>query len=195
MRSRCLILALASIGAMGLAHASPKMPVLPLAEALNKIKFSQKPTKAEVNGQLKQKLTTLNTLKGQASEVTKRIGELANEGNLPTSEAGVKVLQDLVDQLKQTNEALKKVQEDVEGILGWIEGQNENLPVMATDIAQLKKVTQTNYVQFQWAHTDPDPSQSARKIRDLHSVPGAWCLVPGAVPGAWCLVRAWCGVR
>jgi uncharacterized protein YoxC len=37
-------------------------------------------------------------------------------------------LQDLVQQLKETNETLKKVQEDVDGILGWIEGQNETSP-------------------------------------------------------------------
>ncbi|MBA3725286.1 MAG: hypothetical protein H0W86_02265 [Armatimonadetes bacterium] len=164
-QSRTLVLAMASVGIGGLAvgsHASLSPRFEAFGKSLSKLTASIQIDTQKVASTLKGKMTELKELKDKASMVTQKIGTLAAEGKLPTSDEGIKVLQDLVDQLKQTNEALKKVQEDVEGILGWIEGQNENLPIMQADIAALKKIKMSFYTQFQWQDTDSEDGASKR---------------------------------
>lgn len=156
-------LAFAGIGITGLFAASQaisvNVPIQKLSAQVNAQGTEQVPTKEAAGKLLSAKMADLNKLKDRASGVTKQIGELAAKGDLPTSESGIKSLEELVQEMKQVNEALKKVQEDIEGILGWIEGQNEGLAVMTTDIINLKRVTPGNYVQFQWSDTEEDTGQ------------------------------------
>lgn len=147
--------------ALAYTQAKPQVDARPftMLAARCKALASQETNAAEL---VKEKVRELSALKNEASEVTKKIGALASEGNLLTSDEAVKVLQDLVDQLKQTNERLGKVEEEVQHIMGWIEGQNEALPIMALDIQNLKRVGESNYVQFQWQDTE----QNGNAIRN-----------------------------
>jgi hypothetical protein len=92
-------------------------------------------------------------LRKEAKAITAKIGEITSKEDLTTSDESVKALQDLVQQLAKINEQLKKMDERISGIEGWIEGQNESLPVLTGDVDQLKRVSWGNYVQFQWQDT------------------------------------------
>ena len=156
-------LAFASLGISGLFAASQAItvnfPIQRLAEQVT-VQGTEQVTKKEAVGKLlSSKMEQLDKLKDKAGGVTKQIAELAAKGDLPTNEAGIKSLEELVQEMKQVNEALKKVQKDIEGILGWIEGQTEGLAVMSNDIIQLKRVSPGNYVQFQWSDTEEDTGQ------------------------------------
>lgn len=110
--------------------------------------------KKEVAKQLKDKTNQIQELKDRATEVTKNIGALASAGNLTTSQDAVEAMKKLVDEMSQIREMLQKLSEDVEGIKGWIEGQNEALPIMANDISDLKRVKPGSYFQVQYRDTD-----------------------------------------
>ncbi len=89
----------------------------------------------------------VSELRDEAADVTQQIaGALASKDRVD--------LTSLIEQLKQINEKLDKLQEEVDDNKGWIEGQNENLPIIANDIADLKKFKFSNYVQFQYKSTD-----------------------------------------
>lgn len=109
--------------------------------------------KKAVSTALGEKTQEIDALRTKAKTVTEKIGELATSGKIPTTDDAVATLKELVQELANINEQLKKLQEDVEGIKGWIEGQTEALPIMAFDIDQLKRVSWGNYVQFQWTDT------------------------------------------
>ncbi len=164
MTSSLTKLTAVSLGAAGLlvagSAASLSIPVKQIAETVKSQQIDQKSNKEIVGKRLSEKMSELDKLKDKASGVTKQIADLAARGDLPTNESGIKSLEELVQEMKQVNEALKKVQEDIEGILGWIEGQTEGLAVMSTDIVQLKRVSPGNYVQFQWADTEEDTGQT-----------------------------------
>lgn len=113
-----------------------------------------KAQKAELAKKLESKNAEMNDLRDKAVVVTKNIGELASSGKLPTSDDAIKLMQDLVKQMADISEQLKKVHDDVEGIKGWIEGQNEALPIMTNDILDLKKNKDSTYIQFQYRDTD-----------------------------------------
>ncbi|MHB1460818.1 MAG: porin [Armatimonadota bacterium] len=89
----------------------------------------------------------LSELRDEAAGVTQQIaGALASKDKVD--------LTSLIEQLKQINEKLDKLQEEVDANKGWIAGQNKNLPIMSNDIANLKKFKFSNYVQFQYKSTD-----------------------------------------
>ncbi len=110
--------------------------------------------KKEVARELKDKTSKIDELKNRATEVTKSIGALASTGSLTTSQEAVEAMKKLVDEMAQIREMLQKLSEDVEGIKGWIEGQNEALPIMANDISDLKRVKPGSYFQIQYRDTD-----------------------------------------
>src|SRR5437762_10227963 len=104
---------MASIGLGGLfafSHAGmAPLPTAQIAKTIKSLKATQKPNKVEVAQKLQGKVQEINELKNKASEVTKKIGNLASDGKLATNSENTALLQELVDQLKQTNESLKKV--------------------------------------------------------------------------------------
>jgi hypothetical protein len=152
-------LAMVVAAGVGFATAQSDAPVQePQQKQLTK---EEKKALAE---KLAPKLEEAKALKEKANEVTAKIGELASSGKLPTSDESVKLLQDLVQQLAQINDQLKKMGEEIDAIKGWIEGQNENIPVMQGDIDAFKRVTWGSYFQFQYADTQEGFS---RRIGDL----------------------------
>jgi hypothetical protein len=123
---------------------------------------SQKPVRKRLTG--KQREEALMALLGKQSEskeliakatdLTVSIGKLAASGKLPQDVEATKLMKTMVETLQEIQERLKKIDDDIEEIKGWIEGQNENLPILGQDVADLKKTKWGNYVQFQYRDTD-----------------------------------------
>jgi hypothetical protein len=103
--------------------------------------------------EVKQKLDEIEALKQRASNVTKKIGELATEGKLPENKAGIDALKELVEELRATNEALMKVQQDVEAMRKFMQDQGKTNDALKKDVSELKKIKWGFYTQFQWADT------------------------------------------
>ena len=93
-------------------------------------------------------------LQEKATAITVNIGKLAASGKLPQDEEAIKLMKSMVDELQEIKDHLKKIDEDIEGIKGWIEGQNEALPVLTQDVSDLKKNKFGGYLQFQYRDTD-----------------------------------------
>ncbi|MBX3118777.1 MAG: hypothetical protein KF784_06900 [Fimbriimonadaceae bacterium] len=110
--------------------------------------------KKEVAKQLQEKTAKIQELKDRASEVTKSIGAIASGGNLTTSQDALEAMKKLVNEMAQITELLQKLSEDVESIKGWIEGQNEALPIMTNDINDLKRTKWGSYIQTQYRDTN-----------------------------------------
>lgn len=90
------------------------------------------------------------SLREKATTITTKIGEIASSGKLTTSDEAVAALKALVQELSDVNARLKKMEEEIEEIKGWIEGQNESLPIIANDVDQLKRFKNGTYMQFQF---------------------------------------------
>jgi len=86
----------------------------------------------------------LNSLRAAAEAKTKEIGKLAQSGQLPTSDEALKLLQQMVDELKQIRERLNALEEKVSG--------NQK----ATDraIQAVSRVRWGGYLQYQYQDTD-----------------------------------------
>ncbi len=108
--------------------------------------------------QLQERTKFLEALEKRAAEATKAIGELASSGKLTASEEALALMKEMVQQLQEIRDMMQQIQREIEGILGWIEGQNEALPIMAYDIEDLKRGKWSNYVQFQFTDTQEGPN-------------------------------------
>ncbi len=111
-------------------------------------------TKDEAKQSLEVVEREAKALAGQSREIAIRIGELALKGDLSKDEKASDELRKLIQDLQQVNDRLTTLESFMNMVKGWIEGQNESLPIMANDIAALKRATDSNYVQFQWKDTD-----------------------------------------
>lgn len=114
------------------------------------IKPATKDNKTRVAKAMAPRVEEVKKLRERATTVTSKIGELASSGKLNTSDETVAALKELVQELATINEQLKKMQDEIEEIKGWIEGQNENLPIIAQDISDLKKFKNGSYMQVQF---------------------------------------------
>lgn len=103
---------------------------------------------------LEAKTKEVDTLKDKAIDTTKKMAELASSGKIPTSQEGVQAMKEMVQQLEEIQKALQTIKEEIEAIKGWIEGQNEALPIMTNDINDLKRNRWGNYIQTQYRDTD-----------------------------------------
>lgn len=140
MRTRTIWLAMASLGILTSAAAGS----FPTAAVGMGISASQNPD------QVKAKLDEIKALKDRAATVTKKIGELAATGNLPDSKEGIDTLKELVDELRATNTALTKVQQDGEAMRKFMEDQKKTNDAVKKDVGDLKKIKPSFYTQFQW---------------------------------------------
>ena len=103
---------------------------------------------------LKLKKDEMKDLQTKATNVTLEMGKLASTGALAKDLQAQMTMQQMLDELKAIRERLEKMETEIEGIHGWIEGQNEALPIMALDIQTLKAHKESNYLQFQYQDTD-----------------------------------------
>ena len=111
---------------------------------------SKKETAKKAAEALSPRIQEFVALRDRANTITTKIGEVASSGKLTTSDDAVAALKGLVQELSDVNAQLKKMQEEIDGIKGWIEGQNESLPVINSDIEQLKRFKNGSYLQFQY---------------------------------------------
>lgn len=127
-------------------------------------KEKSKKNKEEVLQALKPRLEAAVSLRDKSNAVSKKIGEITSSSNLATNDEALATLRTLVQELSQINEQLKKIQEEIDDIKGWIEGQNESLPVLIGDVDQLKRFKNGSYLQFQW--TDAQNNASTGRPND-----------------------------
>jgi hypothetical protein len=146
----------ASLQSFAASSLSAKALARAVQVAKDQANASGKPTAKQAAQRLESKAIELKELKDKASAITSQIGELAAGGKLPTNDEGIKLLQDLVQQLKETSENLKKVQHDVDGILAWIEERTITVATLSADVSKLKKPGISNYMQIQWQDTEED---------------------------------------
>lgn len=140
--------------------------VMPLAVAqdagASQAKVTPKQTKSrltpkqakEATDLLSLRLSEAKSLRDDAARITKTIGELASSGKLPQDAQGVQTLQQLVDELKGINTRLTAIEQQVDEIQGYIEGQKESLPVLMNDVADLKKTKFSGSIQTQYRDSD-----------------------------------------
>lgn len=120
----------------------------------------------DANTLLQVKLAAMRALEERATNVTTALGDLAKSGKIPTNDEAIELMKAMVQEMAQIRDELKRLNEEVEGIKGWIEGQNEALPIMAQDISDLKRVKPGNYLQFQYRDSnDPNSRQDAFAAR------------------------------
>lgn len=155
MRTRTLWLAMASIGILAAAGAAVAAEIPGAAESLG-MRATQTPD------EIKAKLDEIEALKQRASNVTKKIGALAAEGKLPESKEAIDTLKELVEELRATNEALMKVQQDVEAMRKFMQDQAKTNETVSKDLGELKKIKASFYTQFQWTDTQTHPGGSVR---------------------------------
>lgn len=163
----CSLAMTASVTAQESA-SSPKVP--------EQKREATKENKSKVSQAMGPKVAEISKLRERASAVTGKIGELASSGKLNTNDETVAALKELVQELTKINEQLKQMQEEIDGIKGWIEGQNESLPVLTGDVDQLKRFKNGTYLQFQYTDAQnnagtprPNDGFNMRRSRLSHS--------------------------
>lgn len=132
------------------ASAPETKEVAPVKVEEKKPVVRDEKTKAQAKELVAKKSEEMRQLQLRAMDVTARIGELATSGKLPTNEESVELMRKMVQELDEIREQLQKIQEQIDEINGWIEGQNESLPIIAQDVENLKRVTFGSYLQFQY---------------------------------------------
>ena len=154
------------------AHAAFIAPQDQSAGAESKVKApKQEPKdKKELAKKLKEKTEQMSELRTKAEGVTLSMAELAKSGKVTVNDDTIELMKKMVQELQDINERLKRVEEDVEEVKGWIEGQNESLPVLTNDINELKRAKPTSYLQIQFRESEePGGRESsafaARRVR------------------------------
>lgn len=127
------------------------------------------PSKEDARKLLEQRESEVRELAAGAREISKKIGELAIKGDVVSNKESLDELKKLVAELQGINDRLEKVEGAILEIKGWIEGQNEALPIMSTDILDLKRVKPGAYVQFQYRDSNElgkeQSSWNLRRVR------------------------------
>ncbi|MBV6457107.1 MAG: hypothetical protein HONBIEJF_00214 [Fimbriimonadaceae bacterium] len=160
------VLVAAPVGVLAL-----DMPVKALQQAAGKEK--REPLTDEKKSELKQSLNAkkakVDALKAKAVEVTMNMGDLAKGGKVLDDDS-IELMKKMVQELGEIKEQLQKISQEIESINGWIEGQNEALPIMAYDINDLKRVRDGNYLQFQYRDSNEDKDVTGSNFnRTQHS--------------------------
>lgn len=141
-----------------------------------KVKEPTKKNKDEVVKALRPRLEQAVELRDKSNSITKKIGEITNSSNLATNDEAVAALKTLVQELGQINEQLKKLQEEIDEIKGWIEGQNESLPVLVGNVDNMMRFRNGTYIQFQYSDAQnnngtprPNDGFNMRRTRFSHN--------------------------
>lgn len=146
--SQIKIAAMFAVASLGVtAFAEEAKPVEPAPSA--PVASEAKPTKEEAAAKLAEKQAEAEKLKEEAKRVTEEMGKLASGGQLPTSEEGITLMRQMLDELEEINRKLEALTMDVEDLKGWVEGQSEALPVIASTVDNMNRFRPTLYTQFQ----------------------------------------------
>lgn len=151
MRPTTLLATFAVIGWGAAAHASSVLPQLAKINPTGLTKQSS--LKGDTSMAIKKKADEILSLTEKARQVTRKIGELASSSVGNNSSESVDALQAMLDELKEINNRLERLETEVTDLKGWVEGQNESLPIIAENVSSLLKNRNTNYIQFQYRDT------------------------------------------
>ncbi len=159
-----LLLALSAFAVSAFAQSSESTPALSptnQADSSKDIKDKKDAEKA-----ITSRLEEMRELRKRTTEIIGLVAELTAKG-VSQSDSGD--LRSLTEELKKVSEKLALLEEEIEAIKGWIEGQNEALPIMSNDIIDLKRFKPTFYGQFQYRRSSKAGSNQAsfnfRRIR------------------------------
>ena len=135
--------------------SEPKIPV-----ATSKERQEQR---AEVAKQLEAKKDELAKVKEEALAVTRAMGKLAAETTGPTQQDTLEMMKKMLQQLVELNERLSKLEGEIKDIQGWIEGQNESLPVIANELTEARRFRPSMYTHFQYRNSDRQTASAASR--------------------------------
>lgn len=100
------------------------------------------------------KAEAVGTLRLKAKRVSEEIGKIASSEQFPNSDEGIQLMRQLLDELEEINRKLSILTTDVEDLKGWVDGQRESLPKIASEVDQLKQFRFSLYSQLQLRHSD-----------------------------------------
>lgn len=108
----------------------------------------------------------LSRLRAQSSDVMVKVGELARDGKIGASDDGVRLMQELVDQLKQINERLKALEAEIAEMK---KANPSRTPQANANLDNLAKIRTESFMQLQYRSSNRagvDNSQiQARRTR------------------------------
>lgn len=110
--------------------------------------------KAEAARLMKEKKGEITELERRADGVTASIGKLASSGKLGHDQDSLKLMQQMVDELKAIRERLDRMQGEIDEIQSWATGEKKTRPKLEEDVSKLKNFKPTSYIQFQYNNTD-----------------------------------------
>ncbi len=170
---KCHRALLVSALTMVLVPATVLATPTPVSKAGEKAKVGAE-KRRQAAEELRNKSQELTNVTGKAQEVSARIAAVAADPALANSAEGAELMRELVKELQDLNERVQKLQEDVEEIKGWIEGQNETIPILEQSVTDLQRFRPTFYAQFQYRDSnertstgESTPSQHAWVFRRL----------------------------
>ena len=100
-----------------------------------------------------EKQKELADLEKRADGVTAAIGRLASSGNLGHDQESLKLMQQMVDELKAIRERLDRMQGEIDELKGK-PGDKKSDSKVEEDVAKLKAYKPSSYMQFQYNNTD-----------------------------------------
>lgn len=166
-RFSLILLGVSSVGAIAQEVPAPQDGDRAVQKSEAKSQ-SKAEAKKQAIQKLEEKKKEMLELRQKSAQIMARMAEAAKDGTLVNTKEGVDLLQELVNQMREVNERLMKLEEEVEDIRGWIEGQKEVLPIMTNDILNLKRHRPSMYMQFQWrTQTQPATQQSGFRNRRI----------------------------
>jgi len=108
--------------------------------------------------EIDEKSQVIGELSAKAKTVTANMTKLAANSKGDENESLMKAM---LQELQEMNQRLTKLQEEVDELKGWKEGQDEALPVIAFELAEARKFKPSLYMQFQYRDSDERGSQDA----------------------------------
>lgn len=113
-------------------------------------KKTQPLDKGQAAEQLTEKQKEIKELSDQATVVQSKMSAILASGDPTQSKEALDALRKMVDELTGINKRLGELATDIEEIKGLLKKQNDSVPAMEKDIANLKRFTVSSWAQFQY---------------------------------------------
>lgn len=116
--------------------------------------------------QLDQKKVEMIALKDKATEITKKIGELAASGKALDDQDTMDQMKKMVDELTAIKAHLDTMSAEIDALKKWAEGDEKAMTALKNDVSRLKGTKPSAYIQFQYNDTDrPGGAFDAFRLR------------------------------
>ncbi len=107
----------------------------------------------ELSKRLEGKAEEISALEARSADVTKRLGELASSGKLPTSDEAIALMRQMVEEMAQIRASVQRVEAEIGELKASIGGQEQSIPALTRAADKLNRVGWANFVQFQYTDT------------------------------------------